>query len=182
MNNLIQSQKQLKKLALLREEQEKNDRRYMRMALTQARKALARGEVPVGVVIVCDNKVIARDFNKKESKNCAVYHAEINAIISASKKLGWRLENCEMYVTLEPCLMCTGAIVSSRIKRVVFGAYEEKSGYCQSRGNLLNDVGLNHCVNCTGGVLQEECKKLLSDFFETRRKTCVKKDATKTER
>ncbi len=170
MNNLIQSKKQLEKLAEIKRKQDEKDVYFMNLALREARKALKHGEVPVGAVIVRDNQVIARCFNKKESKNCAVYHAEINAILSASKKLGWRLDGCEMYVTVEPCLMCTGAIVSARLKRVVFGAYEKKSGYCESRANLLKDAGLNHSVECTGGVLQEQCLQLLSQFFVNRRK------------
>ena len=172
MNRLIQSKKQLEKLEKIKQEQLKKDQEFMRLAISQAKRALRFGEVPVGAVIVCDNQVIARSFNKKEGKNCAVYHAEINAIIKASKKLGWRLENCEMYVTLEPCLMCTCAIVSARIKRLVFGAYEKKSGYCESRGNFLKDVGLNHNVECVGGVLEQECLKILAEFFENKRKNC----------
>ena len=170
MNGLIQSKKQLEKLAKIREEQQKKDIHFMRLALREANKALLKGEVPVGAVVVCDNRVIARSFNKKEGKNCAVFHAEINAIISASKKKGWRLEGCEMYVTVEPCLMCTGAISSARIKRLVFGAHENRSGYCESRGNLLKDNGLNHNVECEGGVLEQECLALLEEFFKQSRK------------
>ena len=170
MNSLIQSKKQLEKLAALREEQAKKDCEFMGLALAQARLALDSGEVPVGAVIVRDNEVIAQDFNKKEGENCAVFHAEINAIIKASEKLGWRLDGCTIYVTLEPCLMCTGAIVSARIKRVVFGAFEKKSGFCLSRGNLLSDNGLNHSAQCEGGVLEQECLSLLTEFFENSRK------------
>lgn len=170
MNGLIQSKKQIEKLQKLREEQTKQDEKFMRLALSQARLAFKAGEIPVGAVIVKDGVVIARAQNKKERKDCALYHAEVMAIMSASKKLGWRLDGCEMYVNLEPCAMCAGAIVSARIKRVVFGMNEPKSGAFESRKELLENSGLNHKTEWESGILQEECKRLWDDFFLLRPK------------
>lgn len=172
MNGLIQSKKQLEKLRLLREKQREQDETFMRAALAQAKKAFALGEIPVGAVIVKNGEIIAEGKNEKEGKNCAIYHAEINAIINASKKLGWRLDGCELYVTLEPCVMCAGAIVSSRIKRVVYGAEEAKSGCFSleaSGVNVLGKSGLNFKTLSEGGVLQSECAELLKEFFSSRR-------------
>lgn len=171
MNGLIQSKKQIEKLKALEEKQKKSDEKFMCAALKQARVSLKNGEIPVGAVIVKDGKIIARGSNKKESKNCAVYHAEINAVISASKKLGWRLDGCEMFVTLEPCAMCAGAIVSSRIKRVVFGANQTDSGACGTKNelNVLLNSGLNFKTEATGGVLKNECLEILREFFASRR-------------
>ena len=148
-----------------------NDVYFMQRAIALAQKAAELGEVPIGAVIVKNGEIIARAQNQKEGKNCAVYHAEIMAIIKASKKLGWRLDGCEMYVTLEPCAMCQGAIVSSRIKRLVFGMYEPKSGACESNNAILTQSGLNHKVQVVGGVLIEECKKTWQSFVFTREKT-----------
>lgn len=172
MNGLIQSKKQIEKQKTLAENQKKQDEKFMRAALKQARVSLAAGEIPVGAVIVKNGEIIARGSNKKEKKNCAVYHAEINAIISASKKLGWRLDECEIYVTLEPCAMCAGAIVSSRIKRVVFGASQPNSGACGTKAdiNVLENGGLNFKTQSTGGVLENECLGVLREFFYERRK------------
>lgn len=176
MNNLIQSKKQLEKLARIKKEQDKADEFFMRKAIKKARLALKKGEIPVGAVIVKDGRVVSFGENKKESKNCAVYHAEINAVTAASKKLGWRLDGCEIYVTLEPCAMCAGAIVSSRIKRVVFGASENKSGAFGSRFDFSKDSGLNFVPEVKGGVLAEECAVLMSEFFSAKRQNAVKHD------
>lgn len=141
----------------------------MRDALTQAKKAEAIGEVPIGAVIVHNGKIIARGYNKRETKKNALLHAEIIAIDKACKKLGgWRLPNCDIYVTLEPCPMCMGAIISARIENVFFGAYDEKSGACGSACDISNS--LPHKPTVTGGVMENECKTLLSDFFRKLRK------------
>lgn len=140
---------------------------YMKLALKEAEKAYKKDEVPIGAVIVKDGKVIARAHNLRESSNQAVAHAEILAIQKACKKLGaWRLENCDLYVTLEPCAMCTGAIINSRIKNLFIGAMDLKSGTVGSKLNLLEDYKFNHKVNVVTGVLQDECSKILSDFFK----------------
>ena len=170
MNGLIQSAKHLEKIRKQHKQQLLIDKKFMKLALKQANHALEKGEVPVGAIIVKDGKVIARAQNQKEGKNCAVYHAEMLAIIKASKKLGWRLDGCEMYVTLEPCAMCAGAIVSSRIKRLVFGMHEPKSGACESNLSILSQSGLNHKVEAVGGVLAKECKKTWDSFAFTREK------------
>lgn len=168
-NGLKQSAKQIEKLKRLAEEQRQNDERFMRLALEQAQKAKQLGEVPVGAVIVKDGLVVASAFNCKETDNCAVCHAEINAIIAASGQIGWRLDGCEMYVTLEPCAMCAGAIISSRIARVVYGAAEPKSGFFGSAADLSKMSGLNHSVEVESGICADECKKLLTDFFAAKR-------------
>lgn len=169
MNGLIQSEKQLKKIAALKEQRQKADECFMKEALKLAKRAYGQGEVPVGAVIVKDGAILAKGRNQKEQKNCAVYHAEINAIIKACKKEGWRLDGCTIYVTLEPCAMCAGAILSSRIKRVVYGAAEEKSGFFGGKFNISSSSGLNHKVEITSGVLEKECRELLQDFFKNRR-------------
>ncbi len=144
---------------------------YMKIALQQAKIAESYDEVPVGAVIVKDGKIIALGNNYKERENCAVFHAEIMAIINACKKLNnWYLDGCSLYVTLEPCPMCCGAIINSRIDRVVFGAKDEKSGGVVSLYNLLNDNRLNHIVEVEGGVLEEECSSILTNFFKNKRK------------
>ncbi len=174
MNGLIQSKKQLEKLKKFEEKQRETDEFFMKSALLQAELALSEGEIPVGAVIVKNGEIIASGKNEKEQKNCAVYHAEINAIISASEKLGWRLEDCEMYVTLQPCVMCAGAIVSSRIKRVIYGATEIKSGCfgdseSSSAQNVFLSSGLNFKTQSAGGILEEECSALLKKFFAAKR-------------
>lgn len=144
-----------------REEQEK----YMRVAIEEALLAQAQGDVPVGCVIVHENKIIARGHNAREALANPLAHGEIVAISRASEQLGsWRLENCSLYVTLEPCAMCTGAIINSKIPRVYFGAWEEKTGCCGSVVNLFCE-GLGRKTAITGGILQKECQQLLSDFF-----------------
>lgn len=143
----------------------------MKEALKEAKKAYDNGEIPIGAIIVKDGKIIARAHNQKEEKNDATKHAEIIAIQKASKKVqGWRLENCEMYVTLEPCMMCTGAIIQSRIKKVYIGAMNEKLGYCGSVLNLLEYNKYDYKVESETGILQKECSKIIRDFFTGLRK------------
>lgn len=140
---------------------------FMKEALRQAKKAAAVGETPIGAVIVRDGEIIARGYNKRETKKNALLHAEIIAIDRACRKLGgWRLPRCEMYVTLEPCPMCAGAIINSRIENVYFGAYDKKSGCAGSAADLFQKGLFNHNVNVTGGVMEEKCAALLSDFFK----------------
>ena len=142
------------------------DEKFMRQAMTQAKKAYAQGETPIGCVIVYQDKVIARGYNKRNGKKNTLAHAEIIAIHKASKIIGdWRLEECTMYVTLEPCPMCAGAIVQARISRVVVGSMNPKAGCAGSVLNLLQQPGFNHQVELTTGVLGEECSQLMSGFF-----------------
>ncbi len=144
-----------------------NDEFFMKIAITLAKKAEKKGEVPIGAVVVKDGKIISKAYNKREKTQNAVRHAEVTAIEKACKKLkSWRLENCTLYCTLEPCIMCCGAVINSRIEKVVFGAYEKKSGAVASKFSLLSDNGLNHNSQYTGGVLEEECKALMVNFFE----------------
>lgn len=144
--------------------------KFMKLALKEAKKAYDKREIPVGAVIIKDGKVIARAHNLKESKNDTTKHAEILAIQKASKKLGcWRLEDCEMYVTLEPCSMCAGALIQSRIKKVYIGTMDYKTGACGSVLNLLSDYKFNHNVEIETGVLADECEMILKEFFKTLR-------------
>ena len=144
---------------------------FMKEALKEAFKAYKKDEVPVGAIIVKDDKIIARAHNLKETKNNATCHAEILAIKKASEKLGaWRLSDCEMYVTLEPCSMCAGALIQSRIKKVYIGTMDDKTGACGSVFNLLEDYTFNHKVEYETGILKEECEKILQDFFKKLRK------------
>lgn len=148
-----------------------NKEKFMKEALKQARQAYNKLEVPVGAVIVKDGKIIARAYNQKEFKNDTTNHAEILAIKKASKKLNsWRLIDCEMYVTLEPCSMCAGALIQSRIKKVYIGAPDLKTGACGSVLNLLQDYKFNHFVEIEHGVLKDECENILKDFFVELRK------------
>ncbi len=141
--------------------------KYMEQALIEARKAYEKEEIPVGAIIVRDNKIIARAHNIKEEKNDTTKHAEIIAIQKASKKLGsWRLNDCEMYVTLEPCAMCAGALIQSRIKKVYIGTMDLKTGACGSVLNLLEDYTFNHKVEIEKGIMQQECETILKDFFK----------------
>ena len=145
--------------------------KYMKEALKEAQKAYKKLEVPVGAIIVKDGKIVARAHNLKETKNDTTKHAEILAIEKASKKLGnWRLIDCEMYVTLEPCPMCAGAIVNSRIKKVNIGAMDEKTGACGSKLNLLQDFNFDTKVDMEIGILENECRELLQKFFVSLRK------------
>lgn len=139
---------------------------YMREAIKLANKASSVGETPVGAVIVQDGKIIARGYNKRETKKSVLCHAEIEAIQKASKKLGgWRLPNCDMYVTLEPCPMCSGAIIQARIDNLYFGAYDEKNGACGSKINLFEKGLFYHDVSVHGGILEKECSNILKAFF-----------------
>ena len=145
--------------------------KFMTIAINQAKKGALKDEVPIGAVIVVNGKVIAKAFNKTEGKKNPVKHAEIIAIEKACKKLkSWRLINAELYVTLEPCPMCAGAIVNARIKKVYFGAYESKSGCAESKYPILSDSGLNHKVEFEGGIMQEECQAILKNYFKGKRK------------
>ena len=145
---------------------------FMKQALKEAEKAYKKLEVPVGAVIVKDGKIIARGYNQKENKKDTTKHAEIIAIQEASKKLGsWRLIDCEMYVTLEPCSMCAGAIINSRIKKIYIGTKDEKTGAVGSVLNLLEDYKFNHKVEIESGIMQKECEKILKDFFKELRKS-----------
>ena len=144
--------------------------KYMNLALKEARKAYDKDEVPIGAVIVKDDKIIARAHNLKEKNKQACAHAEILAIQKACKKLdAWRLEDCDMYVTLEPCCMCAGAILNSRISNVYIGAMEHKFGCCGSAHNLLNDEKFTTHANVETGFLEQECVDLLQRFFKMRR-------------
>ena len=139
---------------------------YMKEALKEAKKSLLTGDVPVGCVIVYDDKIIARGHNKREDKQQSLAHAEIVAINKACKKLGsWRLEDCTMSITLEPWVMCSGAIIQSRIPRVIYGAYDYRFGAHKSLINLF-DVKFNHNVEISGGVLENECSIIIKDFFK----------------
>lgn len=140
--------------------------KFMNEALKEAKKAYNKEEIPVGAVIVKDGKVIARGYNLKETKINTIKHAEIIAIEKASKKLNsWRLEDCEMYVTLEPCSMCAGAIINSRIKKVYIGTMDEKTGACGSVLNLF-EYNFNHKVEVENGILKDKCKELIQKFFK----------------
>ena len=145
--------------------------KFMKEALKEAKKAYEKLEVPVGAVIVKDEKIIARGHNLKETKKDTTRHAEIIAIEKASKKLGaWRLLDCEMYVTLEPCSMCAGAMINSRIKKLYIGAIDEKTGAVGSVLNLLEDYKFNHNIEVEKGILKEDCEKILKDFFKNLRR------------
>ena len=141
--------------------------KYMKEALKQAKKAYALGEVPIGCVIVYEDKIIARGYNRRNTDKNTLAHAEVSAINRASKKLGdWRLEDCTLYVTLEPCQMCAGAIVQSRITNVVMGYMNPKAGCGGSVLNILEMPEFNHQVNVLRGVMEEECSQILQDFFK----------------
>lgn len=141
--------------------------KYMKEALKQAQKAYQLGEVPIGCVIVYQDKIIGRGYNKRNTKKTTLAHAELVAIERASKVMGdWRLEDCTMYITLEPCQMCSGAIVQARIKEVVVGTMNPKAGCAGSIINLLQMKEFNHQVDIITGILEEECTKILQDFFQ----------------
>ena len=144
---------------------EKED--YMKLAINEAKKAYGQLEIPVGAIIVKDGKVIAKAHNEKEQKQDTTKHAEILAIQKASKKLkNWRLIDCDMYVTVEPCSMCAGALIQSRVRKVFIGAMDEKTGSCGSVLNLLEDYTFNHKVEVEYGICKEECEILLKNFFK----------------
>lgn len=145
------------------------DKKFMQRAIKLAHIAMSQGEVPVGAVIVKNGEIIGEGYNMREQKQNPLSHAEIEAINNASKKLGlWRLDNCEMYVTLEPCPMCTGAIINSRIKTVIFGAYDKNAGSMDSVINLC-DYPYNHKVEIYGGICEDECTEILQKFFKNLR-------------
>ncbi|TDL60136.1 tRNA adenosine(34) deaminase TadA [Rhodococcus qingshengii] len=160
--------------------EEFTDEYYMREAIKEAKKAEDLREVPIGAILVIDGKIISRAHNLRESKQSAVAHAELLAIEQACKETGsWRLENAHLYVTLEPCAMCSGAIILSRVSRVVFGASDPKGGCAGTFMNLLQDERFNHQSEVKSGVLEAECGQLLSDFFRKLReqRKLVKKQA-----
>ena len=142
------------------------DEKYMKEAIRQAKKAAALKEVPIGCVIVSGDRIVGRGYNRRNTSKTTLAHAELIAIDKASRKLGdWRLEGCTMYVTLEPCQMCSGALVQSRIDEVVIGCMNAKAGCAGSVMNLLQVDGFNHQVKIMQGVLEEECSSMLSEFF-----------------
>lgn len=156
------------------------EEKYMRAALQQARKALALGEVPIGCVIVHEGKIIGRGYNRRNTDKNTLAHAEITAINKASKKIGdWRLEECTLYVTLEPCQMCAGAIVQARVTEVVMGCMNPKAGCGGSVLNILEMPEFNHQVNVTRGILEDECSSMLKTFFkELRIRNKLEKEAS----
>lgn len=138
--------------------------------MEMAKLARKHDEVPVGAVIVKEGKIIAKGYNRKEKRGCSVYHAEIVAIMKACKKLkDWRLNDCDMYVTLEPCTMCAGAIVNSRISKLYFGAYDKKAGGVKSLYSITEDKRLNHRVEVFGGIMEDECSEILTSYFKNKR-------------
>lgn len=160
-------------------EQEK----FMREAIAEAQQAAVLNEVPIGAVVVKDGQVIGRGHNMREHFQDVTYHAEMLAIMEACERLhSWRLEDCDLYVTLEPCIMCSGAIINARIANVYYGAPDPKAGAVDSLYHLLTDTRLNHQVNVTSGVLQEKCSQMLKDFFRAirqRKKAARKKRRAK---
>ena len=147
-----------------------SEEKFMKMALREAKKAEKAEEVPIGCIIVKDGKVVAKAYNMRQSKRLSTAHAEILAIEKACRKIkDWRLDGMEMFVTLEPCAMCAGAIVNSRIKKVYFGAKEEKSGCASSKFPVLSESGLNHCTDFEGGIEGEKCAKIIKNYFKAKR-------------
>lgn len=145
--------------------------KYMELALNEAKKAQEIDEVPIGCVIVYHDKVIAKGHNTREHDQHVFSHAEINAIKEASDKLGsWRLEECDIYITLEPCIMCAGAITQARFRNVIFGASDPKGGAYGSNIDLLETPGLNHYPNVIKGIMKEECSLLIKEYFKSKRK------------
>lgn len=156
-----------------------SEEKFMKAALMQARKAEALNEVPIGCVIVQNDRIIARGYNRRNTDKSTLAHAEISAIRKACRKTGdWRLEDCTIYVTLEPCQMCAGALVQSRIKKAVIGARNPKAGSCGSVIDITGNAHFNHQVETVYGVLEEECSEMLSSFFRKLRedKKTMKKD------
>ncbi len=146
------------------------DIKFMEMALELARNSANADEVPVGAVVVKDGQVVATSENRKERDNCAIHHAEILAMQKAAEVVkNWWLEDCELYVTLEPCPMCVGAMIMSRIKAVYFGAYDKKTGACGSLIDLTKKDLFNHNLIVEGGIMHQECSKVVSDFFKNKR-------------
>lgn len=149
-----------------------DDKDYMRLALDEAKIAYDMGEVPIGAVVVdTDGNVVATGYNLRESRNDATAHAEMEAIRKACEKLGrWRLAGCTLYVTIEPCPMCAGALVNSRMERLVYGSPDSKAGAVESLFNVVNCQSLNHRMEVKAGVLAEECRNMMKEFFKMRRK------------
>ena len=146
------------------------DEKFMLLALKEAKKALLIDEVPVGCVIVYNNKVVARGYNKREKEQDATSHAEINAIRKASKKINnWRLCDMDLYVTVEPCIMCAGAIMWSRFRRVIYGAKDPKGGALGTSVNIFDTPNINHHPEIIGGVLEEECSSIIKNYFKEKR-------------
>ena len=144
--------------------------RFMKEALKEAKKAELIDEVPIGCVIVKDDKIIARGHNVRETKKTPLGHAEIIAISKASKKLNaWRLQDCDIYITLEPCIMCSGAIIQSRIRHIYYGAKDSKGGAIASSINVLEAKNINHHPKITSGILKEECSNIISEYFKRKR-------------
>mgnify|MGYP000495896453 FL=1 len=159
-----------------------DDEKFMKEALKQAKKAYAIDEVPIGCVIVQNGKIIARGYNRRNIDKNTLAHAELSAIRKASKKTGdWRLEDCDLYVTLEPCQMCAGAAVQARLDRVVIGAMNAKAGCAGSIINLLDMQQFNHQIPITKGVLEQECSQILSEFFKRIRVKKKKRPLTNEE-
>ena len=147
-----------------------DDKRYMKMAIEQAKIAEENGDVPIGAVIVYKNQIIGKAYNQREQLKDPTAHAEIIALTQAAAFLeSWRLNGCTMYVTLEPCPMCAGALVLGRLDRLVYGCDDPKTGACKSLYNIVQDERLNHRLEVTSGVLAEDCSKMLQDFFQRRR-------------
>jgi tRNA(adenine34) deaminase len=148
-----------------------NQEKYMKLALKEANKAKAIDEVPVGCVIVKDDKVIARGYNKRELTQDSTSHAELKTLQKACKKLNsWRLEDCDIYITLEPCIMCAGAIIQSRIRKVVYGAPDFKGGAFGSSLNVMDAKNINHRPEVVSGVLEKECTEIIQNYFKSKRK------------
>mgnify|MGYP006280945507 FL=1 len=148
----------------------KTDKQYMELALQEAQKALEMDEVPIGAIVICDGKIVGRGYNLKEELQDPTAHAEMIAIREASQNMGsWRLPECELYVTLEPCPMCIGAMIQARIKRLVYGASDEKGGATGSLYNLAEDERFNHQIEVVSGVLADKSSKMLKDFFRSLR-------------
>ena len=146
------------------------EEKFMMQAYREAQKAFEEDEVPVGCVIVKDGKIIARAHNRKEKKNCALFHAEIECIRNAARKLdNWNLKGCEIYVTLKPCMMCTGALINSRINRIIYGCEDPKGGALVSNIRLQDIRLLNHYPEIQGGIMEKECSDLLKNFFKNKR-------------
>ncbi|RCW50724.1 MULTISPECIES: tRNA adenosine(34) deaminase TadA [unclassified Halanaerobium] len=147
------------------------DKKYMKMALAEARKALEYDEVPIGAVVVCNGKVVGKGFNLREKTQDPTAHAEMIALRKAAeKKVSWRLEDCQLYVTLEPCPMCAGAVLQARIKKLIFAARDPKAGAVKSLYQLLDDSRMNHQIEVVEGIMEEESAQLLKDFFRDLRK------------
>lgn len=143
---------------------------FMRLAINEAKKALLIDEVPIGAIIVKDDKVIARGYNHRETKQDVTSHAEIEAIKKANKRLNsWRLVDCDIYITLEPCLMCMGALIQSRVSNIYYGAKDPKGGAIESSLNALDSKNINHHPNVEGGILEKDCSEIISNYFRLKR-------------